>query len=343
MGMAASQARYLQITARKINTEYEGQQINQQRTMLANESAGLFSQLMALEVPTAPSSTDFTELQYTFSDGIHNYTISDIEELTTTSADYNAHVTYYYTDDVATGIDKERTDMGVLLQGSNYWLVDATGTKLTQLESIPTETEDEETYKEDMASILQICKDNPSTTFATDAGFTTVGGVATVTTPENIRKYESSGDGTTYYMGLTQLNEESTLGTVRDLDLYYEKSLSQKIYNDQDAYLETTENGRFSEIKLADTKTTFDLTSSTTTNSLAYADALNEYEYKKSIYDKEVSDINAQTEVIEQEDRVLELKLARLDTEQEALQTELEAVKKVIDKNIEETFKTFSS
>ncbi len=28
MGMAASQARYLALTARKTNTEYEGQQIN---------------------------------------------------------------------------------------------------------------------------------------------------------------------------------------------------------------------------------------------------------------------------------------------------------------------------
>ena len=32
MGMAASQARFLSLTARKTNVEYEGQQINQQRT-----------------------------------------------------------------------------------------------------------------------------------------------------------------------------------------------------------------------------------------------------------------------------------------------------------------------
>ena len=39
MGMAASQARYLALTARKTNVEYEGQQINQERTALANQSA----------------------------------------------------------------------------------------------------------------------------------------------------------------------------------------------------------------------------------------------------------------------------------------------------------------
>ena len=48
MGLAASQARFLGLTARKSNTEYEGQQVNQQRTALANESASLYSQLTNL-------------------------------------------------------------------------------------------------------------------------------------------------------------------------------------------------------------------------------------------------------------------------------------------------------
>ena len=58
MGMAASQARYLALTARKTNTEYEGQQINQARTALANQSANLFNQLLGLEVPVAPKTTN---------------------------------------------------------------------------------------------------------------------------------------------------------------------------------------------------------------------------------------------------------------------------------------------
>ncbi|MFN8615325.1 MAG: hypothetical protein U0003_05390 [Vampirovibrionales bacterium] len=41
-------------------------------------------------------------------------------------------------------------------------------------------------------------------------------------------------------------------------------------------------------------------------------------------------------------DQTLELQLRRVDTQREAVQTELEAVKKVIDKNIELTFKTFA-
>ena len=55
MGIAASQARYLYLTARQTNVEFEGQQINQARTNLANEEAGLFNQMLELKAPTMPT------------------------------------------------------------------------------------------------------------------------------------------------------------------------------------------------------------------------------------------------------------------------------------------------
>ena len=69
MGMAASQARFLGLTARKTNVEYEGQQVNQQRTCLANQSANYYNQLLGMNVPTPPSIADFTKTVYTFQDG----------------------------------------------------------------------------------------------------------------------------------------------------------------------------------------------------------------------------------------------------------------------------------
>jgi hypothetical protein len=41
-------------------------------------------------------------------------------------------------------------------------------------------------------------------------------------------------------------------------------------------------------------------------------------------------------------DQTLELQLRRVDTQQNAIATELDAVKKVIDKNIDLTFKIFA-
>ena len=69
MGMAASQARFLGLTARKTNVEFEGQQINQQRTTLSNQSANYYNDLLGMSVPTPPSVDDYTKTVYTFEDG----------------------------------------------------------------------------------------------------------------------------------------------------------------------------------------------------------------------------------------------------------------------------------
>ena len=69
MGMAASQARFLGLTARKTNVEYEGQQVNQQRTALANQSANYYNDLLGMTVPVPPSVDSYTKTVYTFEDG----------------------------------------------------------------------------------------------------------------------------------------------------------------------------------------------------------------------------------------------------------------------------------
>ncbi len=114
MGMAASQARYLGLTARKTNVEYEGQQINQARTALANQSANTFNELLALEVPTAPSSQDYTTLQYSYQDGTYGETITDMTEITD-DPNYNYLITHYHYSDVYTGIQNNLSNPQVVL------------------------------------------------------------------------------------------------------------------------------------------------------------------------------------------------------------------------------------
>ena len=75
MGMSASQARFLSLTARKNNVEFHGQQINQQRTTLSNESANYYSELADMAVPIPPSIDDYTKISYTFNDGAVNNTL----------------------------------------------------------------------------------------------------------------------------------------------------------------------------------------------------------------------------------------------------------------------------
>jgi len=109
MGMAASQARYLGLTARKTNVEYEGQQVNQARTALANQSANTFNELLKLEVPTAPSTQDFTKIQYSYQDGTVSETISDMQSIQN-DPDYNYMITHYHYSDIYTGIRSLKTN-----------------------------------------------------------------------------------------------------------------------------------------------------------------------------------------------------------------------------------------
>ena len=110
MGMAASQARYLALTARKTNTEWEGQQINQARTALANQSANLFNQLLGMEVPNAPKTTDYTTLQYSYSDGNNDSVFENWHQINTANPNYNYVVSHYYMADVFTGIQRMLLD-----------------------------------------------------------------------------------------------------------------------------------------------------------------------------------------------------------------------------------------
>ena len=89
--------------------------------------------------------------------------------------------------------------------------------------------------------------------------------------------------------------------------------------------------------------TTYSLTTNTSTDEEAYNDALNQYRYEQNQYDKKIQEINSKLEIVQQQDKSLELNLKQLDTEENAISTELEAVKKVISKNVESSFKTFNA
>ena len=123
----------------------------------------------------------------------------------------------------------------------------------------------------------------------------------------------------------------------------YAKELTTRQWQKEvNAYIDRDDSGNYTKITLENYSNSFDLNVYQETDDKAYNKAMNDYVYQKAMYDKRVADINAKTEIIHQEDRTLELKLKQLDTEHNALQTEMDAVKKVCDKNVEDTFKTFS-
>ncbi len=579
MGMAASQARYIALTARKSNVEYEGQQINQARVSLANQSANLFNQMMGMEVPTPPSTTDFTTIQYSFSDGVNTEVLSNYYQLGNSDSDYNYVVTTYHNEKVYTGSKKKLNDPQVQATQTNHFTysptstddntsmnvskawknqdgtygLEATDGSTTIFRPVTVKEEDQvrainkgNGVYEDQAA----AGDAPSTnglfknitidgagTFNADnvnsfkydgstfqkVTYNTAGtgmpdgtkdiidsvidgatntdvyyvdengrvitdddlktaetnyGVGGATNPEEpiaireakgesitgdpatenyftdgkkfisrtdldnaVAKYDKyvatgkkepnevnfitpkndptfsnysavgnctltelkaadlededvwaeleqimkdmkgpngdkvaaenfaacfdtdeNGDlvykggiykfqmgGTTYYT--TKNDLDASLGTSivdNGIDVqqgklnYYNASyLETKVEETQKALLETDGKGRFKTVKFEDDSVVYTLNTETVTDDAAYQDAMNRYYYENAEYEKMIADINAKTEILQAQDRTLELRMEQLATEQSALQNEMEAVKKVVDKHVELGFKTF--
>lgn len=209
MGLAASQTRFLGLTARKSNVEFQGQQVNQARVNLSNQSAAYNSQSLGMTVPVPPSVTQFSRISYTW-----------------------------------VGLDNVTNEINSLVP------------------------------------------------------------IANPTGPEN------------YNITTTTNNTPQPAVIARDA------------------------TGRMTSVAIGGQ--VYNLVVNTETDDAAYNDAMQQYEYNRAVYDQNFENISARLSILQAQDRSLELKLKQLDTEQQAIQTEIEAVTKVIDKNIESTFKTFA-
>ena len=551
MGMAASQARYLSLVARKTNVEWEGQQINQSRTALANKTASLFNQMLGMQVPDCPDCTDFTNVQYSFSDGLNASVIDKYYQLSSPDPEYNYVVTHHYNTNVYTGSVKKLNDPQVSFGDTNYvdnfparidteqyadavnsrlrlhkeWQVAALevkdrkaehptyvtdgelggvrasdsltpfgdgyryfdasiskqytflkinntnfpdkmskiegdlqafldagtfadkieayrtahpafdGSDMDALKDILIRDEDgdyavydqvktiadateasqqishvpiityntneevahaeevllkakaaydaneavikhfHDTFKvnpkyvgnceltelhnpltdDEMAELSQCVKDFNNNNYQT---FLQEYFVPDEDTPDYFPVYDYVGEGV-YKFTLNGVTQYTTMADLamsyinandppgNDIDSqvkleYYNASyIETPIEKTERALLETDGQGRFKSVRFEDDSVTYTLNCETKVNEEAYNDAMNQYYHDVYLYEKAIADINAKTEIIQNQDRTLELRLKQLDTEQSALTNEIDAVKKVLKDNIEKSFKTF--
>lgn len=480
MGMAASQARLLTLQARQSDLEYQGQQINQERSVLSQQVTNLYNSLLEMNVPTPPSTSDYTTVQYSGTVGATAYSFDassvkpcskngDSQTYYVTvkqsaygdSLDRNPNIAvvdnasqgkitclqvndYVYTQVTDTTIkytkeqakalyfDKKNATTGITTKeqvtdadlATLFDLEDGKYTLKTDLSTAVYSRGDKTTFTQTDISSLYIktstgvSKANIDTHFDTTdnvnytikdayAGklfkqtngvgtqFLVDGAVSSVTvdghpvyTPEQAKtQYGLTSEQYSAYSaavqnsGLTKPN-----GDPYDLSEFYmyfnddseacfvlqtdvkdgnDNAITYKYIANGDYEKNTTypdckltfdpTSGRITSISMpADyttgedgktkvkTYTTMEVAATTISDDMAYEDAYNQYEYAKFQYDQKQQEINAQTEVIQQMDRNLELKLQRLDNEREQITNEVEALDKVISENIQNSYKTFS-
>lgn len=358
MGMAASQARFLGLTARKSNVEYQGQQVNQQRTALANESANLYNQMMNLTVPTPPSTSDYTKTVYVLDNSSSSYSTGDYT-ISNFSKTYNRENEYTVTlmhkkeyidvskSSYSLGVVSKKTVSDGNDKSHNVYtipLVD-TGNKATTSIVYDTNATDAYTGANGSLSVnqYQIYKVKPDKKLDGYDQCCTESGV-------NYYFYQDS-KGKNHF-----LEEKYLLDMISDdpqessYNILYPYTYTKEEATQVTATLESSQStGRLSNITIEDNASypndlkgmTFSLSTKSEVDQAGYDDAYNDYEYQKAQYDQKISEINAQTEIIQQEDQQLELRLKQLDTEQNAIATEMDSVKNVIKDNVEKTFNTF--
>ena len=348
MGMAASQARFLGLTARKTNVEYEGQQVNQQRTALSNQSANYYNQMLGMQVPVPPSVNDYTKTVYTFEDGALANSITAL--IANGDGTYKVSYMKSWQDDFAA----VSAGSSIIYYDSKNKVYSIGGNKLRDLSKEPTEEEIKadpylSTLSEDQLDQLRVEEDAYLAKLQSQYGEQNwfVRYVKNTSTGEyEARFYKQSeprqvgdGEGTCIY-------DDKTGASQTYIGAYKIGSATvQEEVKNLPARLEQDATGRIINVSFLDAdgnvKETYAVTTNTTTDQAAYNDAMNQYEYDKYQYDQQIQEINAKIEIVQAEDKNLELRLKQLDTEQAAIQTEMDAVQKVIEKNVESTFKTF--
>ena len=410
MGLSASQARLLSLTARQSNLEYEGQQINQQRTTLSNESSNYYNSLLEMEVPVPPSSNDYTKIVYSFTIGGNKATIDE----TLPQEDGNGNTTYIvsYTTELSTIGVQENTSYktaasakrtegavneynGPFDEKDTYYLSTMNRVSQDELSELKKTAGTQgyvlgTTGDANKANTIIIGNDGYQISYdqyqkITDADKKKACSFYIPDDGKDVNKqrYEEGTNKGFYsykassgndYTVVDSKYEEAFINAGLNNNDYYQYEASSGIrfvkredvegnLNNQSrtittfavstidvtkkntlsgATVEFDSSGRISSIT-DEEGNTYTMTASTETDNQAYDDAYNQYEYNQYVYDQKQTEINANIEILQAQDKSLELRLSTLDTQHSAIQTELEAVKKVMSKNIDNSFKTFNA
>lgn len=258
MGLSASQARFLQLTARRSNIEYEAQQISQQRLQLADK--------LEMASTEYQNKTSNKKMVFRFNNG------SEINHIDVTYQNYKSYMNQQLE--------------GISSTHQKYYLVSSSGNKI-----VVANTEERDKM------------------------------IASVSAPSDKN------------------------GEYRDKVLTAEDFIIADNLDDVDNFQRSIQNGDYyfatmNEIEFDENNNPIIAFNTESWDTMG-GGVISE-DYDKTDDAEAEAKFKTQQTKIQKQDKMLELRLTQLESERNAIQTEIESVSKVIGDNITQTFKTFS-
>lgn len=343
MGLSASQARYLQLTARRSDNEYRAQQINQRRNDVAKRlsdaslsySEGINNRRLMFSTPTGNGTEvnkvplDYKTITSTYPAGL-GYTLINKEGAIVRPVSEDAAK---LAEELKAQADKEyesKTNQkyfytNVENERGEKTKEQVTGNNFASLVGFNNPVVDAEGKEVDQKEFLTSIKDMDSVSlnkFWTEKGYSFADKTATKMFPE------------------VDTSVMEAAKEARDKMYAEAEEILSKPYcyddrcNDND-YLETQlRTGNWTLLKPNEDQTgTEEINYSSVGNIVDELDTSDDasvtatYEYL--------------TDYWQQKDKELELELQQIQSEHNAIETEIDSVKKVIEKNVDKSFKTF--
>ncbi|MBQ4646997.1 MAG: hypothetical protein IJB79_06585 [Candidatus Gastranaerophilales bacterium] len=301
MGLSASQARFLQLTARKGDLEYEVQQINLQRLKLSDISSAA-----SIKYQDAVNNR---KMVFSFNGG---------EGVKSVDISYNNYKNYM----------NQQMD-GLITSQAKYYLVSSSGNKLiVSSEEEMNEMIERYTTRTPVAQI-QAAKAEVEAAGEDTSGidnYTLSLSKIDLTSYESETRNDENGNPVEYHVAREFSADDFLIVDDLDNTETFQRAIKEGIYY----FAKYQENEETKEMEF---------------NPIEWATlgggAISE-EYDKSDDAAAQAEYEATQSKVQNLDRKLEMELDRLETERQAITTEMESVKKVVDDNVEKTFNIFS-
>lgn len=303
MGLSASQARFLQLTARRGDIEYEAQQINFQRLQL--------SEKLSAASQKYENATTNRKMVFSFNTG------SEVQKVDLSYTNYKNYMNQQLE--------------GLSTSQEKYYLVSSSGKKLV----VSSEEERDEMIEKFTSRIpiqdIQSAKEQYS----------------------QAQQDDTTSNLSSYIVSLAKIDLSSYESQViqdddgNSVEYYVQRQFSEKDFliaddlDDVENFQSAIQNGTYYFAAFKENSETGERELRTLGWDTLGGGAISE-DYDKSDDAQAEAEYKAIQDKVQTADKKLEMRLDQLETDREAIQTEMDSVKKVMEDNIESTFKIFS-